>query len=173
MEVDQRQRRQKAAEQHKRSLARGNEAAHADRLRAHARQTEVQLAAVEHVQRAKRAQALNLAQPAQLGMRYADTDLSVLGSFLSDRSFTKNEVACARSPETHSQINHNCSCDMCSHSASLTLDRIPPGVGAVIFAKACSGPVILTPLCVVLLFVCVKVQTALSVTDAIPQLHRT
>ena len=64
------QRRQLVKEQHARSLKRGQEAAHADRLKAQARQTEAQLAAADQAQRARRAQALHTVQPAQLGTRY-------------------------------------------------------------------------------------------------------
>lgn len=73
MEAEQQQRRERAKEQHTRSLARGRNAAHEDRLKAQAQHTEAQLAAAQQAQRAKRAEALSVPQPAQLGMRYADT----------------------------------------------------------------------------------------------------
>ena len=69
------QRRQLAKEQHARSLLRGQEAAHADRLKAQARHTVAELAAAEQAQRAKRAHALHTVQPAQLGIRYNVQDM--------------------------------------------------------------------------------------------------
>ena len=76
MKEEQQQRQQVVKEQHLKSLARGHAAAQADRLRARAQQTEAQLSAADQAQRAKRAQALNPMQPAQLGMRYEGTHIT-------------------------------------------------------------------------------------------------
>lgn len=76
MKEEQQQRQQAAKEQHLKSLARGHEAAQADRLRARAQQTKAQLSTADQAQRAKRAQALNPTQPAQLGLRYEGTHIT-------------------------------------------------------------------------------------------------
>lgn len=63
------QRREAARAQHARSFARGQAAAHRDRLRAQVEQTEAKLVAAEQAQRAKRAQALKTVQRTQLDLR--------------------------------------------------------------------------------------------------------
>ena len=62
-------RRQEAADQQAASLARGQAAAQHDRLHARARQTQAQLAAAHHAQRAQQMKTLKAENPAPLSMQ--------------------------------------------------------------------------------------------------------